>query len=178
MDGTGSKLALDWLLRCRAVADELGVQLGISSVGDHIGEGLADCLDEVGLLLLEGKALLNMTNIVALPSIFPAIRIDGELLLGRQYTVEYADRGRFRRQSSAKLTDLAVHMWNPIGPEPETIWQILNSQKDFQYRAVLPRVSRQLQIHPLRHIIRQLVERLPKRNATPMLCASSLPMAA
>ena len=27
----------------------------------------------------------------------------------------------------------AVHIWNPHGSEPETIWQVMNRQKDIQY---------------------------------------------
>ncbi|HEX3216896.1 MAG TPA: patatin-like phospholipase family protein [Aestuariivirgaceae bacterium] len=99
----------------------------------------------------------------ALPPAFPAVRIDGEL---------YWDGGILSNTPTEVVFDdnprrssliFAVHMWNPIGPEPETIWQILNRQKDIQYSSrVATHISRQLQIHRLRHIIRQLVERLPE----------------
>jgi len=26
-----------------------------------------------------------------------------------------------------------VHVWNPEGPEPGTIWEVLHRQKDIQY---------------------------------------------
>ena len=29
-----------------------------------------------------------------------------------------------------------VHLWNPHGSEPETIWQVLNRQKDIQYASL------------------------------------------
>jgi NTE family protein len=99
----------------------------------------------------------------ALPPAFPAVRIDGEL---------YWDGGILSNTPTEVVFDdnprrssliFAVHMWNPIGPEPETIWQILNRQKDIQYSSrVATHISRQLQIHRLRHIIRQLVDRLPE----------------
>jgi len=99
----------------------------------------------------------------ALPPAFPAVRIDGEL---------YWDGGILSNTPTEVVFDdnprrssliFAVHMWNPSGPEPETIWQILNRQKDIQYSSrVATHISRQLQIHRLRHVIRQLVERLPE----------------
>jgi NTE family protein len=101
----------------------------------------------------------------ALPPAFPAVRIDGEL---------YWDGGILSNTPTEVVFDdnprrssliFAVHMWNPIGPEPETIWQILNRQKDIQYSSrVAAHISRQLQTHRLRHIIRQLVERLPEAD--------------
>ena len=54
-------------------------------------------------------------------------------------------------------------MWNPDGPEPDTIREVLNRQKDVQYcsRAV-SQIKRQKQIHRLRHIIAELAMRLPE----------------
>jgi NTE family protein len=44
----------------------------------------------------------------------------------------------------------AVRMWNPIGPESETIWDVLNRQKDIQYSSrVASHVARQRQVHKL-----------------------------
>jgi NTE family protein len=99
----------------------------------------------------------------ALPPAFPAVRIDGEL---------YWDGGILSNTPTEVVFDdnprhssliFAVHMWNPIGPEPETIWHILNRQKDIQYSSrVATHIARQLQIHRLRHVVRQLIERLPE----------------
>src|SRR5262245_22911573 len=99
----------------------------------------------------------------ALPPAFPAVRVDGEL---------YWDGGILSNTPTEVVFDdnprrssliFAVHMWNPTGPEPETIWQILHRQKDIQYSSrVSSHISRQLQIHRLRHIIRQLVEFIPE----------------
>lgn len=99
----------------------------------------------------------------ALPPAFPAIRIDGELywdggiLLNTPTEVVFDDTPR--RDSLI----FAVHMWNPTGPEPGTIWHVLHRQKEIQYSSrVANHISRQTQIHRLRHVIRQLVEHIPK----------------
>jgi len=57
----------------------------------------------------------------------------------------------------------AVHIWNPDGPEPESVRQVLNRQKDIQYCSrTVSHIKRQEQIHHLRHIIAQLAARLPQ----------------
>ncbi|MFL6723609.1 MAG: DUF3734 domain-containing protein, partial [Sphingomicrobium sp.] len=51
----------------------------------------------------------------------------------------------------------AVHIWNPHGPEPETIWEVMNRQKDVQYSSrAVSHIQRQRQIHRMRHIIAEL----------------------
>ena len=76
----------------------------------------------------------------ALPPAFPAVRIDGELYwdggILSNTPVEVVFDDNPRRDSLV----FAVHIWNPHGPEPETIWEVMNRQKDVQYssRAVVP----------------------------------------
>ena len=99
----------------------------------------------------------------ALPPAFPAVRIDGEL---------YWDGGILSNTPTEVVFDdaprrssliFAVHMWNPIGPEPETIWEVLHRQKDIQYSSrVANHIARQLEIHRLRHVIRELAEYVPE----------------
>ncbi len=99
----------------------------------------------------------------ALPPAFPAVRIDGEL---------YWDGGILSNTPTEVVFDdnprrssliFAVHMWNPTGPEPETIWEVLHRQKDIQYSSrVANHIARQLQTHRLRHVIKQLVEHIPE----------------
>ena len=69
----------------------------------------------------------------ALPPAFPAIRIDGEL---------YWDGGVLSNTPTEIVFDdnprrdaliLAAHMWNPVGPEPGSIWEVLHRHKDIQY---------------------------------------------
>jgi NTE family protein len=61
----------------------------------------------------------------------------------------------------------SVQVWNPVGPEPESIWQISERQKDIQYASRTDsHIARQQQIHRLRHVIRELVKRLPENERT------------
>ncbi|MEI5604596.1 DUF3734 domain-containing protein, partial [Streptomyces brasiliscabiei] len=51
----------------------------------------------------------------------------------------------------------AVHIWNPDGAEPTTIWEVMNRQKDIQYASrAISHIDRQKQLHRLRHIIAEL----------------------
>ena len=54
-------------------------------------------------------------------------------------------------------------MWNPVGPEPETIWEVLCRYKDIQYSSrVANHIARQLHSHRLRHVIKQLAAQIPE----------------
>ena len=98
----------------------------------------------------------------ALPPAFPAVRIDGEL---------YWDGGILSNTPTEVIFDdnprkssliFAVHMWNPVGAEPETMWEVMHRQKDIQYSSrVATHIARQLQTHRLRHVIRELVALVP-----------------
>jgi NTE family protein len=98
----------------------------------------------------------------ALPPAFPAVRIDGEL---------YWDGGILSNTPTEVIFDdnprrssliFAVHMWNPDGEEPETMWEVMHRQKDIQYSSrVATHIARQLQTHRLRHVIRELAALLP-----------------
>jgi len=98
----------------------------------------------------------------ALPPAFPAVRIDGEL---------YWDGGILSNTPAEVVFDdnprrnslvFAVHMWNPVGPEPETMWDVLHRQKDIQYSSrVATHIRRQADIHRLRRIIRELSALVP-----------------
>ena len=99
----------------------------------------------------------------ALPPAFPPVRIDGEL---------YWDGGILSNTPTEVVFDdnprrnsliFAVHMWNPTGPEPATIWDVLHRQKDIQYSSrVANHIARQLYVHRLRHVIRKLVDHIPE----------------
>jgi NTE family protein len=101
----------------------------------------------------------------ALPPAFPAIRIDGELywdggILSNTPTEAIFDD--FPRRNSLIF---AVHMWNPTGPEPQTIWEVLHRHKDIQYSSrVASHINRQRQVHKLRHVISELVKFIPEAN--------------
>ncbi|MDQ4419265.1 patatin-like phospholipase family protein [Sphingobium sp. DEHP117] len=95
----------------------------------------------------------------ALPPAFPAVRIgedlfwDGGILSNTPVETVFDDP---KRRSSVVFS---VHLWNPHGPEPETIWQVMNRQKDLQYSSrAAAHIERQRQLHKLRHIIAELAE--------------------
>jgi NTE family protein len=99
----------------------------------------------------------------ALPPAFPAVRVDGEL---------YWDGGILSNTPTEVIFDdnprrssliFAVHMWNPIGLEPETMWEVMHRQKDIQYSSrVATHIARQLQSHRLRHVIKELLAYVPE----------------
>jgi NTE family protein len=98
----------------------------------------------------------------ALPPAFPAIRIDGEPYWdGGVYSntpIEAVLDDNPRRSS----TVFSVHLWNPSGNEPQSIWDVLGRQKEIQYSSrAVNHVNRQKQIHRLRHVISQLAQHLP-----------------
>jgi NTE family protein len=98
----------------------------------------------------------------ALPPAFPAVRIDGEF---------YWDGGILSNTPTEVIFDddprrnsliFAVHLWNPEGPVPQSIWEVLHRQKDIQYSSrIASHITRQQQTHRLRHVIGQLVRHLP-----------------
>ncbi|MEQ8179619.1 MAG: DUF3734 domain-containing protein, partial [Amphiplicatus sp.] len=99
----------------------------------------------------------------ALPPAFPAVRIDDEL---------YWDGGILSNTPTEIVFDdhprknsliFAVHMWNPAGSEPKSIWQVMHRQKDIQYSSrVASHIMRQKQSHRLRHIIKELAALVPE----------------
>lgn len=99
----------------------------------------------------------------ALPPAFPAVRIDGALYwdggILSNTPVETVFDDRPRRNSLV----FAVHIWSPHGPEPGSIWEVMNRQKDIQYASrAASHIARQKQLHRLRHIIAELARRLPE----------------
>lgn len=99
----------------------------------------------------------------ALPPAFGAVRIDSEPYWdGGIYSntpIEAVLDDRPRRDSLI----FAVQVWQPAGPEPSSIWQVMARQKDIQYASrTVSHLARQRQIHRLRHIIRELSKHLPQ----------------
>ena len=99
----------------------------------------------------------------ALPPAFPAVRIDGEpywdggIYSNTPIETVFDD---FPRRDSVVFT---VQMWPAAGPEPASVWQVLNRQKDIQYASRADaHIVRQEHIHQLRHIVRELVSLMPE----------------
>jgi NTE family protein len=100
----------------------------------------------------------------ALPPAFPAIRIDGELYWDGGILSNTPVEAIFDDYPRRSSLVFAVHIWNPSGSEPETIWQVLNRQKDIQYSSrALTHIMRQKQLHRLRHVVTELVKRMPEQ---------------
>jgi NTE family protein len=99
----------------------------------------------------------------ALPPAFPPVRIgddlywDGGILSNTPVEAIFDDNPR--RNSLV----FAVHIWNSDGHEPESIWDVMHRQKEIQYSSrAITHIARQKQIHRLRHIIAELVKRVPE----------------
>jgi NTE family protein len=98
----------------------------------------------------------------ALPPAFPAVCIDGEY---------YWDGGILSNTPTEVIFDdyprrnsliFAVHLWNPTGPVPRSILEVLHRQKDIQYSSrIASHITRQQQTHRLRHVVSQLVRQIP-----------------
>jgi NTE family protein len=98
----------------------------------------------------------------ALPPAFPAIRVNGD---------PYWDGGVYSNTPIEAVLDdnprrdsviFAVQIWDPAGPEPASIWQVMGRLKDIQYASrSRSHLARQKQIHHLRHVIRALAMKLP-----------------
>ena len=100
----------------------------------------------------------------ALPPAFPAVRIgDDPYWDGGIYSntpIEAVLDDKPRRDSVI----FAVQMWNPEGPDPATLWEVMERQKDIQYSSrARSHIARQKQIHHLRHIIRELSKKFPEQ---------------
>jgi NTE family protein len=110
----------------------------------------------------EALSLEHVMASGALPPGFPAIRIGGEA---------YWDAGVYSNTPIEAVFDdkprkssliFGVNVWQPSGPEPESIWQVMGRQKDIQYASRDDsHVERQKQIHHMRRIIRELAKNLP-----------------
>jgi NTE family protein len=98
----------------------------------------------------------------ALPPAFPAVAIDGE---------SYWDGGIYSNTPiEVVLEDVprrnslifSVNVWQPVGNHPATIQQVMTRHKDIQFASRgKSHVARQAQIHRLRHVVRELANRLP-----------------
>src|SRR5262249_18208998 len=98
----------------------------------------------------------------ALPPAFPAVRIDGELYWDGGILSNTPVEAVFDDNPRKSGLVFAVHVWSPNGPEPDSISSVTSRQKDLQYASrAASHIARQKQIHKLRHIIRELADRLP-----------------
>ena len=110
-------------------------------------------------------AALTIKHIVAsgaLPPAFPAVRIDGELYWDGGILSNTPVEAVFDDSPRRSGLIFAVHIWSPSGPEPDSIQRVLSRQKDLQYASrASAHIARQKQIHKLRHVIAELMRKLP-----------------
>ena len=103
----------------------------------------------------------------ALPPAFPAVRIDGELYWDGGILSNTPTEAIFEDNPRRNSLIFAVHLWNPVGKEPETMADVAHRQKDIQYSSrVANHIARQQQAHRLRHIIKELAGYLPENLRT------------
>jgi NTE family protein len=99
----------------------------------------------------------------ALPPSFPAVRIEGDLYWDGGILSNTPVEAIFDDHPRRNSLVFAVHVWNPDGAEPESIWRVMHRQKEIQYSSrAITHIYRQRQIHRLRHIIAELTKRLPQ----------------
>ena len=99
----------------------------------------------------------------ALPPAFPPIRIDGDLYWDGGILSNTPVEAIFDDNPRRNSLVFAVHIWNSDGPEPESVWQVMHRQKEIQYSSrAITHITRQKQIHRLRHIIAELEKRIPE----------------
>ncbi len=116
------------------------------------------------------KGPLSVDHVLAsgaLPPAFPAVRIDGELYWDGGILSNTPVEIVFDDEPRKSGTVFAVHLWNPHGPEPDSIWQVANRQKDLQYSSrAAQNIKRQRQLHRLRHVITEVAKLVPDGAAT------------
>lgn len=99
----------------------------------------------------------------ALPPAFPAMRIDGELYWDGGILSNTPTEVVFDDQPRRNALMFSVHLWNPAGSEPQTMGEVFNRHKDIQYSSrIANQITRQEQIHRLRHVIARLADKLPE----------------
>jgi len=108
---------------------------------------------------------LNLEHVMAsgaLPPGFPAIRIDGEAYWDAGVHSNTPIEAVFDDYPRRNSVIFGVNVWQPTGPEPQSIWQVMGRQKDIQYASREDtHVERQKQIHHMRRIIRELTKYVP-----------------
>jgi NTE family protein len=99
----------------------------------------------------------------ALPPAFPPVRIDGELYWDGGILSNTPIEAVFDDNPRRDSVIFSVHLWNPVGPEPTTMADVLNRHKDVQYSSrIASQIARHQQTHRLRHVINELASRLPE----------------
>jgi NTE family protein len=127
----------------------------------NVGTGEMRYFDSRGACL----TLKHVMASGALPPAFPAIRIDGDLFWDGGILSNTPVEAVFDDHPRRNSLVFAVHIWNPDGEEPDTLWKVFSRQKDLQYASrAKTHIRRQMQLHRLRHIIAELANLLPEEE--------------
>lgn len=98
----------------------------------------------------------------ALPPAFPPVRIGEDLFWDGGIASNTPIEAVFDDRERHDALIFAVRVWNAQGEAPTTMNQVFARHKDIQYASrAESHVARQKQLHTMRHIIRQLAQRLP-----------------
>lgn len=98
----------------------------------------------------------------ALPPGFPAVRIGGQLYWDGGIVSNTPVEAVFDDNPRRSGLVFAVHIWNPTGVDPDSIWQVMGRDKDIRYASRADtHIARQKQIHKLRHVITELAGLVP-----------------
>jgi NTE family protein len=93
----------------------------------------------------------------ALPPGFPAVRIDGEAYWDGGLYSNTPMEVVFEEEPRHDSLIFEANVWQPTGPEPDSLWQVLGREKDIRYASRADsHIAREKQIHHLRRVIREL----------------------
>ena len=110
----------------------------------------------------ETLSLEHVRASCALPPAFPAVRIDGELYWDGGVLSNTPVEAVFDDNPRRSGLVFSVHVWNPQGDEPDTIWKVVSREKDLRYASrTATHIERQRQLHNLRHVITELARLVP-----------------
>lgn len=117
----------------------------------------------------ESLSLEHVLASCALPPAFPAVRVDGELYWDGGVLSNTPVEAVFDDMPRRSGLVFSVHLWNPNGPEPDSIRKVVARQRDLQYASrSSSHIARQRQLHALRHVIAELHNHLtPDQKTSP-----------
>lgn len=98
----------------------------------------------------------------ALPPAFPAVRIEGALYWDGGVLSNTPVEAVFDDNPRRSSVVFSVHVWNPQGDAPDTLWKVISREKDLRYASrTSAHIERQRQLHRLRHVVTALARHIP-----------------
>jgi NTE family protein len=110
---------------------------------------------------------LTMKHVMAsaaVPPAFPPVCIDDEYYWDGGILSNSPTEAIFEDYPRRDSLVFGVNVWNPMGPEPKTMSDVLHRHKDIQYSSrIASQIVSQQKVHRLRHVISELVGRMPEQ---------------